>query len=579
MSHASLAIHRTLGMLLLLAANVACGDAAPTPIDESGVTFERDVRPLLERHCLGCHAEGGLGSPRLDGYEHARTHATLALGAIESGVMPPWLPSADCHPLAGERRVSDAEADVLAAWIAQGLPRGEPAAPTSSDPTTPPAPRFEPNETLTISDGYLPDPTLADDYHCFIVDRDFPEETYVTASQVVPGSGAVHHVLVYAIAPSQLGEVATRDAAHPGLGYPCFAQPVSTGFADQQAFIEYLAGGELPNFDFPDQLGAWVPGTLPRVLPDGLAYRVPAGAKLVVQIHYGATARAPDTTTLALTTTTRPPTSVLRTRPLAILDLDIPAGARGVIQTRAFPYHAREALEIVGVMAHMHLLGRGFHAAVLPASDATDASEACLIDIARWDFHWQESYLFPPDAPVFMPPGGALALTCTYDNGPEDQPLDPAGVRQAPRHVTWGEGTRDEMCLFYYISKHPFAPPPPPMLTECDSAAPCLDRCRDADAPSLSCVLECVEARTECQLCGVRAALQCSELTCLSTLVDATECMVSCLESSLMLGGNLGRCLLAECPAAYERALACLDASLADETCAPRFAECGIATR
>lgn len=187
--------------------------------------------------------------------------------------------------------------------------------------------------------------------------------------------------------------------------------------------------------------------------------------------------------------------------------------------------------------------------------------------------------MFPVGAPVLMQPGGALELTCTYDNGPGDQPLDAAGVRQPPRHVTWGEGTRDEMCLFYYISEHPFAPPPPPRVTECDSAAPCLDRCRDAGAPSLSCVLECVEARTECQLCGVRAALQCSEFTCLSTLVDATDCMVSCLESSLMLGGNLGRCLSAECPASYDAALACLDASLADEACAGLFAECGIDSR
>lgn len=577
MSHALATTRGLLVCLATLAALAACEDEPSTRATEA-VTFERDIGPLLARRCLGCHAEGGPGGVRLDGYEHARDHAVLALGAIESGLMPPWLPSDDCHPLEGERRVSDPESSLLASWIAAGFPRGKAPAPTASDPATQ-APRFTPNETLIISDGYEPDPTLADDYHCFIIDRDFPEETYVTASQVLPGSGAVHHILVYAIAPSQLGEVGARDAAHPGPGYPCFAQPVSTGFADQQAFIEYLAGGELPNFDFPDQLGAWVPGTLPRVLPDGLAYLVPAGAKLVVQIHYGATGRSPDTTTLLVTTSTRPPTSLLHTRPLAILDLDIPAGARGVTQTRAFPYHAQAPLEIVGVMAHMHLLGRGFRAAVLPAPSAAQTPEACLLDIARWDFHWQEGYMFPEDAPVMLPVGGALELTCTYDNGPEDQPLDAAGVRQPPRHVTWGEGTRDEMCLFYHTSKHPFAPPAPPRVTECDSAAACLERCRDADAPSLSCVLECSEARTECQLCGVRAALQCSRFTCLSTLVDATDCMVSCLESSLMLGGNLGRCLSAECPTAYDAALTCLDASLVDQACDAGFLACGIDLR
>lgn len=545
---------------------------AMTSDDRDRVTFERDIRPLLAHRCLGCHAEDGFAPLRLDTYELARDHATLALGAIESGLMPPWLPSDDCHPLAAERRVTDDEAALLADWIAADYPRGAPTA----GPPTEELRRFAPNESLRISDGYLPDPALADDYHCFVIDRTFTEDTYVTASQVVPGSIAVHHVLVYAIFPSQLAEVAARDAAHPGPGYPCFAQPVSTGFADQQAFMAYLAGGELPNFDFPDQLGAWVPGTLPRVLPDGLAYRVPAGSKLVVQIHYGAAGRMPDSTSLALTSTTRPPTSLLRTRPLAILDLDIPAGARDVTQTRAFPYHAQEPLEIVGVMAHMHLLGRAFRANVLPAANPEPPGEACLLDIARWDFHWQESYLFPEDAPVLMHPGGALELTCTYDNGPDDQTPDATGHRPPPRHVTWGEGTRDEMCLFYYTSKHPFAPLEPTPAAVCESAAPCLATCAEAGTHSLACVLECTEARTECQLCGVRAALQCSEFSCLSTLAEATDCMVTCLESSLMLGGNLGRCLEAQCPAAYENALSCLDASLTQGDCRDRFVGCGI---
>ncbi len=239
---------------------------------------------------------------------------------------------------------------------------------------------------------------MSDDYHCFVLDRAFPEDAYIVGSQIVPGSGQVHHALVYAIEPSQLHEVAARDAAAPGPGYPCFAQPISTGFADQDAFVRYLAGGELPNFDFPIQLGAWVPGTSPRTLPAGSAYRVPAGSKLVVQVHYSLIgAPTPDATKLVLAFGDREPTALLRTRPVAVLDLDIPAGAGPVRQIGTFPYHAGEPLAVVGVMGHMHLLGSAFEAVLLRSGvDAGDVGNIeqcgrrirseCLLDIPRWDF-------------------------------------------------------------------------------------------------------------------------------------------------------------------------------------------------
>lgn len=563
-------------LLLVSMLVLGCDEAAP---EAEGVTWHHDIAPLLARHCLGCHREGGIGQLRLDTFAAARDAAKLVLGAVESGVMPPWMPSADCHPLADARRLDDADKALLRTWVELGQPEGR----AGSGPAVAPAPDFVASETLlatvgtnadgSTSDSYLPEAGVSDDYHCFVLDRAFAEDTYIVGSQLVPGSGQVHHALVYAIEPSQLHEVATRDAAAPGPGYPCFAQPISTGFADQDAFIRYLAGGELPNFDFPIQLGAWVPGTLPRTLPAGSAYRVPAGSKLVVQIHYSLVgAPVTDKTKLLLAFGDRPPTELLRTRPVAVLDLAIPAGAGPVRQHAAFPYIAAEPLAIVGVMGHMHLLGSAFEASLLRPPFDADGGE-CLLDIPRWDFHWQESYRFEADDPVIVQPGDRVAVTCTYDNRAGHQPVDASGVRSAPRDVAWGEGTADEMCIFYYTSTHPFTPTAPPPATLCAPAADCIAGC---DPTSLACLLECTAASTSCQLCGVRAALQCSEMACLGTLTAATDCMVSCLEASLMLGTNLGQCLRSECPAAYDAALACLDAPLGEASCRERFEACGV---
>ena len=205
-----------------------------------------------------------------------------------------------------------------------------------------------------------------------------------------------------------------------------------------------------------------------------------------------------------------------------------------------------------------------------------DGSEDCALDIPDWDFHWQESYRYAAGDSVQVASGDAVEVTCTYDNTAQHQLALPDGVVPAPRDVTWGEGTRDEMCIFYYTSIAPFSATPPEPPTPCAPASACIAACARADGPSLACVLGCVEASTACQLCSVRASLRCSQFACLGTLTDATDCLVTCLEASIMLGTNLGQCLDAECPAAYATALACLDAPIDTSECRAELAPCGV---
>lgn len=58
--------------------------AACSPPPLAQVSFARDIRPVLERQCLPCHASGGPGSDasglRLDGY--AALLAGTRLGAV-----------------------------------------------------------------------------------------------------------------------------------------------------------------------------------------------------------------------------------------------------------------------------------------------------------------------------------------------------------------------------------------------------------------------------------------------------------------------------------------------------------------
>ncbi len=87
---------------------------------------------------------------------------------------------------------------------------------------------------------------------------------------------------------------------------------------------------------------------------------------------------------------------------------------------------------IHAVAGHMHVLGRSIRVELNPGTPR----ERLLLEIPRWSFHWQASYLL--ERPVRAEAGDVLRVTCRHD----------ASLRTGePRYVLWGEGTTDEMCL------------------------------------------------------------------------------------------------------------------------------------
>jgi hypothetical protein len=100
-------------------------------------------------------------------------------------------------------------------------------------------------------------------------------------------------------------------------------------------------------------------------------------------------------------------------------------------------------LAIHGAGLHMHYLGKSGSIRV----HHPDSSYACVLEIPRWDFHWQTAYLL--DSPVtFILNKDRISLECHWDNTAGHQPVI-GGQLQAPRDVEWGPTSRDEMCIGY----------------------------------------------------------------------------------------------------------------------------------
>src|SRR5688572_5835111 len=147
----------SIGLLSLLGVS-ACGTDESGPPDpaESGVTFYQDVAPILSKHCMTCHQDGGIGPFVLTDYASAKEMATFAIDAINGGIMPPFdaREEADCTPRFGwvdDPRLSNREKETLQAWVDDGYLEGTQA----EIPAVPLADLANPTMRLTPTTGHI----------------------------------------------------------------------------------------------------------------------------------------------------------------------------------------------------------------------------------------------------------------------------------------------------------------------------------------------------------------------------------------------------------------------------------------
>lgn len=399
---------------------------------EAGPTYYQDIAPVLSERCSGCHRAGGAAPFALTSYAESAPFAALIRGSVEAGTMPPWPPGGDSPALMHDRSLTADEAALLGAWADAGAPEGDAA--TAAELRAPEVIALPSIDLQTdIGTDHVPDDSLTDDYHCFMIDLGMTEDRVATGFQFIPGNGkVVHHVLSSLFTADSRAAIEAMDAATPEVGWPCFG-----GYSN------------IPGATSIGALGGWVPGVTAVNYPEGTGADLPAGTLLVAQIHYNlAGGTDPDRTRLEVAFAPEDQQAglqLLRTSGYPWLGFQIPAGEQDYVteqqmsarvNKKAFP--DGEAF-IVGVAGHMHLLGTAFSLTLMGADGAQT-----LLEIPRWDFHWQGSYTLV--TPIKVKAGDEVKIRCVYDNTAEHRAAQGMGP---PVEVKWGEGTSDEMCLAY----------------------------------------------------------------------------------------------------------------------------------
>ncbi len=366
------------------------------------VTYSKQIARIFQQRCVECHRAGEIGPFAMTSYAEVAGWGETIREVVQQNRMPPWFADEKYGHFKNNARMTDEEKSQIATWVDAGCPEG--------DPRDLPEPR-------SFVDGWnIPQPDLVFkmraepyqipaegvvDYQHFVIDPGFTEDKWSIATEARPGNhSVVHHILVF---------------LHPP------GQPLEIG------------RGSL--------LAAYAPGSPPRQVQKGMAKRIPAGSKIIMQVHYTTNGRPQqDLSMLGLKfCDEKEVTQKVESGWAVNFAIAIPPN---MANYKSFSAHRFTEDRLLLILTpHMHMRGKSFrYEAWYP-----NGKREVLLDVPRWDFNWQIDYVL--DEPKLMPKGTQLRCFATYDNS-RDNPANP----NPDKWVFFGEQSWDEMMMGWFTA-------------------------------------------------------------------------------------------------------------------------------
>jgi hypothetical protein len=387
------------------------------------LTFHRDIEPLLQAHCQGCHRPGEAAPMALIRYEDVRKWSAAIKEAVALRKMPPWFADPRHGSFANDRRLTQEEIDTIAKWADSGKKEGDPK--DAPKPLT-----FTEGWAIGKPDAVIEMPNAVEvpasgtiDYTYIVVPSGFTEDKWVEKVEVRPGNRAVVHHIVMMIRPPG---VRYLPDAKPGVAYvPTKRQ--ARGHQPDTGKGVFEGSGAV------EMIGVYVPGGLPYEVGPGQARFIPKGSDVIFQMHYTANGKAGnDQSRIGFVFAKEPPKERVVNTFVMNPNLHIPPmAADHEVHARVTLY---EDTRVLSLFPHMHVRGKGFEYHVT----YPNGEHETLLTVPKYDFNWQLTYYLKE--PKVLPKGSVIECVAHYDNSPNN-PANP----DPKSDVYWGEQTWEEM--------------------------------------------------------------------------------------------------------------------------------------
>jgi hypothetical protein len=369
--------------------------------------------------------------------------------------MPPWPADPHYGEFSNDKRLLPKDIDTIAAWVDQGAPEGDPR-------DLPKAPEYydgwhigKPDAVLTMTKEYTLAAQGPDEYQYFKIPTDFKRDVWVQAAESRPGNRKiVHHIIAFVLPAEQ------------PKGFMSIVKPTKEFIEKMKQNVVFYEDGTLartkadaPVFDngcatpeggagifkdgtgrdgFANFLCGESPGRDVDVWPAGTAKKIPAGATILLQIHYsrssGLSAPETDRSSVGLVFTKQPPDKEVSTETIVNYHFQIPAGSDNHEVTSCFIL--KQDAHIVSLMPHMHLRGKDM---TIKAYYPDGRSET-LLNVPHYSFSWQATYYFKNA--IAIPKGTRIECIAHFDNSSKNK-YNPDPTKA----VRFGDPTYDEMMI------------------------------------------------------------------------------------------------------------------------------------
>lgn len=313
------------------------------------VLFNREIATVFNARCLQCHNDEGMAMP-LQTHAQARPWAIAIKEEVLARRMPPWPAERGYGAFANDGGLTPRELEFLISWIDGGVPQGDGAPPDYQDHSG--------HWMLGAPDGE----------HAGTLD----------AAGSRPGI--------------------TRFIVDPGLREDGWLRAVDMKMPDKRAarsaFFSLAGTGEF--------LGGWTPWHTSTEFPEGVAYRLPAGARIAVEVHHAASTSITEPPRLGL--------YLMRGAPQAlgamVVGAEAPAGEARARAAAAVP----SARTVVALRVDLSAGGRSIEI----NARRPDGVFEPLLWIKNYRHDWQVPFLLK--VPVTLPAGSVIQATTYFDS-------------------------------------------------------------------------------------------------------------------------------------------------------------------
>ena len=423
----------TIALLLLIGtAGLTLSGQSTVGQESNSVTFNKDVLPILQKHCQTCHRPGQIAPMSFMTYAETRPWAKAMKEAVLARKMPPWFADPQHGRFKNDPSLASAEIETMTRWVDGGALEG-----SHHDA---PVPRSWPEDGWDITPDVIvngaafrvPAQTKNNviEWTYITVPSGFTKDTWVTSMEIRPSEPSVtHHICVYFRPhspevmynfPRSLNQ--PRDETGNIL-------PEAAGVARRPASITAGSNGIE---------GCYVPG---RASEDYRPYNagklIKAGTDIVFQVHYTPNGTAvTDRPRIGFTVAKTPPA-----RRYATLQIAPPSDSKSFAippnhpnwESRAAATFRMDA-DLVWMSPHMHVRGKDMtYQLVYP-----DGRRETILSVPRYDFNWQLGYELAK--PLRVAKGTDIVVTGHYDNSINNK-FNP----DPNRTVYYGEMVWEEM--------------------------------------------------------------------------------------------------------------------------------------